>query len=355
MAKRDMQTALWGVPMWTVIHLVSFNYPNSPSRKHREQYARWLALTGQVIPCRCAREMFPLHVRRALPTRAKRKQLKGVCVARWLLDTGVMKSRRTLSHFCYRLHRAVNATLKRPASLSYDQVRANYELCRAGCLTAAQLRRDAALRRENGCTTPGAGRKRVYSSLVFTDVPSGASPSSCAPPLVIRDACRTQVNFTSEDYTSGNGMQTRVWGCLMWAVIHAVSFSVPTDATKRQATVYVNWLLSTADVLPCGYCRLNFHGNLCTAAKRLGIENSATPMTVAAWRDDLVQFVLRKRRPEPFARLCYELHRVVNDMLKKPSPPPESKSFARVAAWYDAYRVDKPLKRATVVVCPLRT
>lgn len=341
---REMQTTLWGTPLWTVIHLVSFNYPTKPTRKQQQDYSRWIALVGRVMPCKEARANFNMHVWRALPA-CKHEHAKSKSKINKLLQlTGVMGNRYKFSHFCYRLHREVNRTFGRDTLYSYEEVCHTYESYRAGCLTAAQKKLNDKLGRENGCTEAKEGRKRVRSSLQVNPIIRKGQTQKCAPALITQDACKSDVRFTREDFDSPDGMQTAMWGCLMWTVIHAVSFSIPVNPSAQQRGDYVDWFLATSNILPCGYCRLNFFSNLCTVAKKLKFYEPSR-----SWRQTLLGF-LEGSMKEPLARVCYELHKAVNVMLNKKEPI--ITSFTKLQQRYDMFRVGKPPKQMSVVVCP---
>lgn len=101
--------------------------------------------------------------------------------------------------------------------------------------------------------------------------------------------------FTSQEYNSGDGMLTTVWGPCLWFVLHVISFNypvIPDDNTKKY---YKRFLLTLRHVLPCKYCRENLTKNL-----------EILPPT----RD---KFESR----ESFSRYIYDLHQVVNKMLNK--------------------------------------
>lgn len=342
---REMQTTLWGAPLWTVIHLVSFNYPTKPTRKQKRDYSRWIALVGRVMPCKEARAKFEMHIWRALPTSKHEHERSKSKVTSLLQMTGVMDNRYKFSHFCYRLHREVNRTLNRDASHTYEEICHAYESYRAGCLTATQKKLNSKIGREDGCTEAKEGRKKLRSSLHLNPVmKADETPHARPPALVVQDACRSNVTFTREDFDSPDGMQTAMWGCLMWTVIHAVSFSIPVSPTAQQKGDYVDWLLATSNVLPCTYCRLNFPGNLCTAAKKLQVHDPD-----CSWRHILLKY-LEGSTKEPLARVCYEIHKAVNVMLKKKET--SITSFAKLQQRYDMFRVGKPLKQMSVIVCP---
>lgn len=129
----------------------------------------------------------------------------------------------------------------------------------------------------------------------------------------IYDPHTTDFNFTENDYLSGDGIQTAIFGPVFWAAIHMVSFNYPVNPTPTQKRDYENWIRATGNVLPCKYCRDNFQENI----KAAGIECG----DVFASRDT-------------FSRFCYNLHNQVNIMLGKPTDI----SFDQVRDLYEGFR-----------------
>lgn len=337
----DMQRSLWGPPLWTAIHVVSFNFPPDPSASQRHVYAKWIALIGRVIPCAIARRDFPKHVWKALPHRTHLQQSTGA-VGKWLEQSGVMDTRTSFGRFCYALHKQVNRTLGKPTLETYKQVRHRYEGFRAGCLTARQESRNKRLGNENGCTREKLGRKRVKSRLdIRTSVDSKAST------LVVQPSCLPHVKFCDADLESADGFQTAFWGPLVWTAIHAISFSFPEQPTAAQRRDYVDWLLLTGQILPCGYCRENFQCNL-----EVAVSSMASEVRVGqhGWKQRL-RDMFRGAPPDSMAILCCRLHAEVNRMLQKLIVI----QFHVVRRRYRMFHAKRPPKYMTVTVCPRDT
>lgn len=121
--------------------------------------------------------------------------------------------------------------------------------------------------------------------------------------------------FTEEDYRSGDGMQTAIFGPVFWTAIHLVSFNYPVNPTDQQKGQYKSWLLATGNVLPCRYCRDNFVKNIETTldGRSLG--------SVFESRDSL-------------SRFCHALHEQINKMLKKDC----ERTFEEVRDMYEGFR-----------------
>ena len=103
--------------------------------------------------------------------------------------------------------------------------------------------------------------------------------------------------FTNEDYNSNNGFLTSVWGPLLWNTLHIISFNYPVRPTEADKENYYQFIISLSKVIPCGKCRENVKTNLeATNFNKSKLKNRDT-----------------------FSRFVYDLHNVVNRMLKKPN------------------------------------
>ena len=103
--------------------------------------------------------------------------------------------------------------------------------------------------------------------------------------------------YSKNDYRSGDGMLTATWGPPMWHYLHTMSFNYPVEPTQEDKKHYMDFVLNLQNVLPCKYCRMNLKTNL----KEL-------PLTVKCMKNR-----------DSFSRYIYELHELVNKMLKKKS------------------------------------
>jgi hypothetical protein len=118
--------------------------------------------------------------------------------------------------------------------------------------------------------------------------------------------------FKKSDYTSGDGMITATWGPPMWHYLHTMSFNYPVNPTAEDKKHYRDFIINLQYVLPCKYCRINLKTNL-----------RQMPITSA---------VMANR--ESFSRYVYELHELVNKMLKKKS----NLSYCDVRERYEHFR-----------------
>jgi hypothetical protein len=127
--------------------------------------------------------------------------------------------------------------------------------------------------------------------------------------------------FKKGDFYSGDGFLTSVWGPAIWHSLHIISFNYPVKPTNEEKYYYRNYVLSLQNVLPCGACRKNLKMNF----KHLPLKISDMES-----RDS-------------FSRYIYNLHELVNKMLKKKS----NLSYCDVRERYEHFRarcVDKTPK-----------
>jgi hypothetical protein len=118
--------------------------------------------------------------------------------------------------------------------------------------------------------------------------------------------------FKKGDFYSGDGFLTTVWGPTFWHTLHTISFNYPVNPTNEQKQQYRDYILSLQNILPCGACRANLKTNL----KHLPLKMS----------------VMKSR--DTFSRYIYNLHEMVNKMLKKKS----NLSYCDVRERYEHFR-----------------
>ena len=103
--------------------------------------------------------------------------------------------------------------------------------------------------------------------------------------------------FSKENYNSGDGMLTSVWGPSMWHYLHTMSFNYPIHPSKEDKIHYRDFVLNLQYVLPCKYCRMNLKKNF----KNLPLK------------------MYNMSNRETFSRYLYNLHELINKMLHKKS------------------------------------
>ena len=118
--------------------------------------------------------------------------------------------------------------------------------------------------------------------------------------------------FKRKDLLSNDGMLTAIWGPALWHVLHTMSFNYPTDPTPDQKRHYRDFVQTLPHVLPCRHCRENLKKTFKTRPLRLAhMKTRAT-----------------------FSRYIYDLHEIVNTLLKKKS----NLSYADVRERYEHFR-----------------
>ena len=118
--------------------------------------------------------------------------------------------------------------------------------------------------------------------------------------------------FQLNDFQSGDGMLTSVWGPSLWHSLHTISFNYPNHPSVMDKINYRKFILQLKYVLPCKYCRINFRENLkCLPLKMKHMKSRAT-----------------------FSKYVYDLHELINKMLKKKS----NLTYEQVRERYEHFR-----------------
>ena len=102
---------------------------------------------------------------------------------------------------------------------------------------------------------------------------------------------------SKKDFTSGDGMITKIWGPTLWHTLHTISFNYPINPTLEDKKHYKEFIINLQYVLPCKYCRMNLKTNF----KQL-------PLTYK-----------NMESRDSFSHYIYDLHELVNKMLNKKS------------------------------------
>ena len=95
-------------------------------------------------------------------------------------------------------------------------------------------------------------------------------------------------------YSSSNGFMTKIWGPMLWPVLHMISMNFPVKPTIEDRNNYFNFIFGLTKVLPCGACRKNLILNL----KEVGFSKEIS---------------LKNR--ESFSLFMFTLHEKINNML----------------------------------------
>ena len=104
--------------------------------------------------------------------------------------------------------------------------------------------------------------------------------------------------FTTDDYNSGDGMITYIWGPAMWLFLHTTSFNYPVIPSESDKKYYYKFFKNLQNILPCRYCRENYAENIKKIHK-------------------LTYGVMKNR--ETLSRWVFELHEIINERLGKKS------------------------------------
>lgn len=123
---------------------------------------------------------------------------------------------------------------------------------------------------------------------------------------------KTKKVYDMEDFESGDGMLTSVWGPSLWHYLHTMSFNYPVNPTKKDKKCYKKFILNLKSVLPCKYCRINLSKNL-----------KSLPLTEK-----------NMKNRSTFSKWVYDLHEHINEMLGKKS----NLTYEKVRERYEHFR-----------------
>ena len=123
---------------------------------------------------------------------------------------------------------------------------------------------------------------------------------------------KKKLTFNATYYESNDGMLTTVWGPPLWHYLHTMSFNYPVSPTKKDKKNYKMFVLNLRNVLPCGKCRNNLKKNF-----------EQLPLTNAKMKNRYT-----------FSKYIYDLHELINKMLKKKS----NLSYEEVRDRYEHFR-----------------
>ena len=118
--------------------------------------------------------------------------------------------------------------------------------------------------------------------------------------------------FADQDFLSGDGFLTTVWGPPLWHYLHTMSFNYPVHPTAADKRNYRSFIINLQHVLPCKHCRTNLKTNF---------KNHPLRACHLANRD-------------AFSRYVYELHEIINKLLGKTS----GLSYCDVRERYEHFR-----------------
>lgn len=123
---------------------------------------------------------------------------------------------------------------------------------------------------------------------------------------------KTKKVYDKDDFASGDGMLTSVWGPSLWHYLHTMSFNYPVKPTIKEKKHYRQFVMNLRNVLPCKYCRMNLRKNL----------------------KDLPLRTKDLNNRHTFSLWMYKLHEHINKMLGKKS----GLTFEKVRERYEHFR-----------------
>ena len=128
--------------------------------------------------------------------------------------------------------------------------------------------------------------------------------------------------YNSDEYNSGDGMLTTIWGPPMWHFLHTMSFNYPVNPTRTDKKHYMNFIKSLVNLLPCKYCRENIKQNFIKL-----------PINLSSMKNRYT-----------FSKYVYDLHEHINKMLNKSS----GLSYDDVRERYEHFRARCTKKKVKV-------
>lgn len=155
-----------------------------------------------------------------------------------------------------------------------------------------------------------------------------------------KDACE-KGTFT---FLSNNGFQTKVWGPLLWVVLHIITLNYPNNPTDNDKKQYKRFFVSLGNVLPCKTCRESY--------KHFIREHPKTKLKWSHFRNRCA-----------ISKWLFVLHNEVNKKIHK-TP---KKGFLKMMQFYEQFRANchqskrvgcihpakGPRRRSIVKVMPL--
>lgn len=145
-------------------------------------------------------------------------------------------------------------------------------------------------------------------------------------------------------FRSDNGFQTKVWGPMLWVVLHLISLNYPMNPTSQQKKDYRRFFLLLRRVLPCGACRKSYTDFV--------VRNPKTRITLGAFESRVT-----------LSRWLFVLHNAVNEKLCKPVKT----NFLGTLTFYEQFRAQchkdkkgcytpmqgQPKRRSIIKILPL--
>ena len=117
--KSNLDKEKWGPNAWRYLHIVSFTYPDTPSKKERSNIYKFIIGFSQTIPCKQCRYHFM-----ALSSPDLKSHENSI----------IFDNTDTLSRTIVRWHNAVNKRLSKPL-MKYEDAKILYTSSTSNCTT----------------------------------------------------------------------------------------------------------------------------------------------------------------------------------------------------------------------------
>ena len=131
-SKNGFMTSIWGPMLWSVLHMISLNYPLNPTKQDKVYYYTFIQSLAHVLPCgSCRRNM--QKTLRQLP----------------ITFHYSLKNRKNFAKWVFLFHEEVNKSIgnDKPSNPTFEDMQQIYELFRANCNHSQQGV-------DNGCVVP---------------------------------------------------------------------------------------------------------------------------------------------------------------------------------------------------------
>ena len=143
-----MLTNVWGPGLWHYLHVISFNYPNEPTKLQKIKYKQILLNLQYTLPCKYCRINLKNNFKK------------------FPLTNSIFENRNSFSRYIYNLHDLINKMLGKKSNLTYCEVRDRYEQFRSRCVIEnpkifkyKENFNKTKSKKEKGCTEPLYGKK----------------------------------------------------------------------------------------------------------------------------------------------------------------------------------------------------
>lgn len=187
-SRDGIATTVWGPLAWSLLHIVSVNFPPRPSEDDKDTYFNFVMNMFKVLPCGACRRNIITNLAASNFTREKS-----------------MESRETFARAIWRLHNTVNAMTGKP-SMSYKPMRDRLELFRAVCTKPSKKKSKSKRKLEGGCTRP---RSYVRSKSRIVVVPVSECDEKEDSLQVSARCYREKIKRTKKSKRSRNERQSK--------------------------------------------------------------------------------------------------------------------------------------------------